>query len=325
MGNKLKGRLLHVHRRPENSQVGDRVTFAEVQLGSSLQAWKDQIVGTIAEVLSTANEERRYVVDIFAPEQVQEDAMNPFLARYSSVQLRYVRGSRRCEFTAIGRKGTSFCSVPMAELHARGLGNAAHGRSARLGGLVSRQELEGLTGTVIAGPDHQGLYQMKMMIEDGELDTVVVNAENITLRLRRSALPELAQSVPAESHEAPLELEGVPFLAAVHQATRPSSTSPQRASARPKVRFCPTVSVEPISARSSRVVSLSAAAAECLVASGDVSQHALTEVSITEDCSGRDQKFEDLDNELSKYREGSGVASRLASTLALDPPLQKKS
>eukprot|EP00439_Symbiodinium_sp_Y106_P048904 s5143_g6.t1 len=191
--------------------------------------------------------------------------------------------------------------------------------------LVSRQELEGLTGTVIAGPDHQGLYQMKMMIEDGELDTVVVNAENITLRLRRSALPELAQSVPAESHEAPLELEGVPFLAAVHQATRPSSTSPQRASARPKVRFCPTVSVEPISARSSRVVSLSAAAAECLVASGDVSQHALTEVSITEDCSGRDQKFEDLDNELSKYREGSGVASRLASTLALDPPLQKKS
>eukprot|EP00439_Symbiodinium_sp_Y106_P051614 s5143_g6.t2 len=143
--------------------------------------------------------------------------------------------------------------------------------------LVSRQELEGLTGTVIAGPDHQGLYQMKMMIEDGELDTVVVNAENITLRLRRSALPELAQSVPAESHEAPLELEGVPFLAAVHQATRPSSTSPQRASARPKVRFCPTVSVEPISARSSRVVSLSAAAAECLVASGDVSQHALTE------------------------------------------------
>eukprot|EP00439_Symbiodinium_sp_Y106_P027197 s5614_g3.t1 len=85
------------------------------------------------------------------PMMLAEDAMNPFLARYSSVQLRYVRGSRRCvrhfrctrpssfcdfvcEFTAIGRKGTSFCSVPMAELHARGLGNAAHGRSARLGG-----------------------------------------------------------------------------------------------------------------------------------------------------------------------------------------------
>lgn len=76
--------------------------------------------------------------------------MNPFLVRYRveglcAAQLRYVRGSRRCQLTAIGRKGTSFCSVPMAELHAKGLGNAAHGRSARLGGLVSRQELEGAT------------------------------------------------------------------------------------------------------------------------------------------------------------------------------------
>ncbi|CAE7818553.1 bglB [Symbiodinium sp. CCMP2592] len=173
---------------------------------------------------------------------------------------------------------------------------------------------------------------MKMMIEEGELDTVVVNAENITLRLRRSALPELARSTPSESHEAPLELEGAtsgPQIGSTSPAERAAEPGAEpgaeRASARPKVRFCPTVSVEPISARSSRVVSLSAAAAECLVASGDVSQHALTEVSITENCSGRDQKFEDLDNELSKYREGSGVASRLAFTLALGPPRQKKS
>lgn len=69
MGNKLKGRLLH--RRAESFQVGDRVTLAEVQLGSSLQAWKDQIVGTIAEVLGTG-EEQRYAVDIFAPEQGQD-------------------------------------------------------------------------------------------------------------------------------------------------------------------------------------------------------------------------------------------------------------
>ncbi|CAE7700354.1 bglB [Symbiodinium microadriaticum] len=256
--------------------------------------------------------------------------MNPFLVRYRveglcAAQLRYVRGSRRCQLTAIGRKGTSFCSVPMAELHAKGLGNAAHGRSARLGGLVSRQELEGLTGTVIAGPDHQGFYHMKMMIEEGELDTVVVSAENITLRLRRSALPELARSTGSELPEAPLELEGVSFLASMASRSRPESLEQAEPNARPKVQFCPTVSVEPISARSSRVVSLSAAAAECLLASGDVSQHALTEVFVTDDCSGRDQKFEDLDNELSKYREGSGVAPRLASTQALGPPLQQKS
>ncbi|CAE7872154.1 TU20 [Symbiodinium microadriaticum] len=56
-----QGRLLH--RRAESFQVGDRVTLAEVQLGSSLQAWKDQIVGTIAEVLGTG-EEQRYIAAI---------------------------------------------------------------------------------------------------------------------------------------------------------------------------------------------------------------------------------------------------------------------
>ncbi|OLP98991.1 Thermostable beta-glucosidase B [Symbiodinium microadriaticum] len=139
------------------------------------------------------------------------------------------------------------------------------------------QLCRGLTGTVIAGPDHQGFYHMKMMIEEGELDTVVVSAENITLRLRRSALPELARSTGSELPEAPLELEGVSFLASMASRSRPESLEQAEPNARPKVQFCPTVSVEPISARSSRVVSLSAAAAECLLASGDVSQHALTE------------------------------------------------
>ncbi|CAK9028737.1 unnamed protein product [Durusdinium trenchii] len=263
-------------------------------------AWKDQLVGTVVEVPS--GRDQPYAVDVFAPVLDEEDAMNPFLARFSIEGLRAsqlgLASDHNGGLTAIGRKNTSFCSVPLVELHEKGCGQAAHGRSARLGGLATRPELEGLTGTIIAGPDRRGQYSLKMMLEEGELDTVTANAENITLRVRRGNLSELLEQPQVKAKEPQLS-EGVPFLAALYYDVKPLPTTKpdeapeselaskpakhEEAAREPKSKKRPKRKARarpasPRPSRPSRLVSLSPEAAAALVAAGDVSQHALTEV-----------------------------------------------
>ncbi|CAJ1377142.1 unnamed protein product [Effrenium voratum] len=109
-----------------------------------------------------------------------------------------------------------------------------------------------------------------------------------------------------------------------------SEPGPEKRARRRKVRVrrppsAPSDALRP--SRPSRVVSLSPAAVEVLVAAGDVAEHAVTEVTELEpeevndaavsaemaaEASERDRKFEDLDTELALYCEAS-VAARLAA------------
>ena len=297
------GRIKATFSQAKIFQVGDRVALHKVDLGPQLEAWKNQLVGTVVSVPSD-QDVQPYVVDIFAPVVGEEEAMNPILARFSVEGLCASQLSsataRNCGLTALGRKNSSFCSVPLAELHARGCGHRTHGRSARLGGLAKRPDLEGLTGTVIAGPDRQGQYCLKMMLEEGELDTVTADAENITLRVRRGALAELVlQGTQVDAKEPSIPdrpSEGVPFLAALyHDVKLPGKGSEGRKDGEKTADSKPNAeklvnkahvrrpSPSPREAedlrppRPSRLVSLSPQAAVALVAAGDVPEHAITE------------------------------------------------
>eukprot|EP00434_Breviolum_minutum_P013735 symbB.v1.2.012112.t1/scaffold830.1/size159233/5 len=175
------------------------------------------------------------------------------------------------------------------------------------GGLAKRPDLEGLTGTVIAGPDRQGQYCLKMMLEEGELDTVTADAENITLRLRRGALAELVlhgTQVDAKEPSIPdRPFDGVPFLAALYhdvklpgkgsegrkdgEKTADSKPNAEKLANKAHVRRpspSPREAEDLRPPRPSRLVSLSPQAAVALVAAGDVPEHAITEVQHVSHC-----------------------------------------
>eukprot|EP00931_Biecheleriopsis_adriatica_P081317 TRINITY_DN54643_c0_g1_i1.p1 TRINITY_DN54643_c0_g1~~TRINITY_DN54643_c0_g1_i1.p1 ORF type:complete len:394 (+),score=93.00 TRINITY_DN54643_c0_g1_i1:59-1240(+) len=291
--------------RQSRYEVGDRVSLAKADVGPSLQVWSKELVGTVVEAPANASD-GQYVVEFYAPAVGEESNMNPFLTHYSidglrAAQLRAVDPDKDCGFTAVGRKGTSMCSVPLEELHVRGRGGAAQGRSARLGGLSDRPDLEGLTGTVVRGPDARGEYIVNVLVEESGSDSVAVPAENVTLRVRRGALAELSSGAAGAAKVAAPHARGelVPFLAAMSQEAhqekalgeeepssseeegldkneqRPAEELPARspsgqASPRPgkMVTFHPAT-VSPRK-RPSKLTSLSPAAAAALAAAGKI-------------------------------------------------------
>jgi len=121
--------------------------------------------------------------------------MNPFLAvqtlHLDAGDLLPCGVDEDAGLSAVGRPGSTMCSVPLAELHCKGLGPNAEGRSARLGGLASRPDLEGLTCMVLFGPNEKGRYTVQVLLEEEDPTVLLVRPECLTLRIRRGALREL--------------------------------------------------------------------------------------------------------------------------------------
>lgn len=327
--------------RQSSYQVGDRVSLSKI-VGQDL-------VGTVVEAPPQPDPGGPYVVELYAPAISEENAMNPFLKKirangvYAS-ELRLVDAGKDCGLTAVGRKGASMCSVPLAEIHALGCGQSAQGRAARLGGLSARPDLEGLTGTVVGGPDPAGQFTVRVQLEEKELDTALVSADNITLRVRRSALPELVANTTVGQTGA-IGGGAVPFLSSVWhldpRSREPSQAGSQEASSEDmeeeESELQNKTSTQRASQqRPSRLVSLSPAAAAALVASGQIVPGAASEASAvsmptqeqekkgTKEAeaakASRDRKFEALDAELALCCETEHLTSRIPFTQALGHP-----
>lgn len=206
-----------------------------------------QLYGTVVRGSSAAEareeKESTFSVEIFVPAFQEEDAMNPSLVRrivddLPAAQLRPCGGpavagggggaaasveAAAAVLGAVCRPGSTMCSVPLVELHRKSLAHNAAGCSARLQGLGSRLELNGLTCTVLWGPNDQGQYTVELSLDEVEQSVVIVRPECLTLRVRRSALCGLLADQPAGKRKAcagPLRGEVVePDAATSLQAT----------------------------------------------------------------------------------------------------------
>jgi len=176
---------------PACYKVGTRV-----RLGPSL----GDFTGYIVQAPSSPAEQQTYEVELYAPEELEDDALNPFLVQrrltgVKAAEMRPCADSEGAGLSAVGRPGASMCSVPLAELDQRGLGPNAAGRYARIGGLSSRPDLNGLTCTVLGGPTDQGRYSVELAMEDEGNSILLLRPDCLTLRLRRGVLQELVAPV----------------------------------------------------------------------------------------------------------------------------------
>eukprot|EP00927_Polykrikos_kofoidii_P056856 TRINITY_DN50943_c0_g1_i1.p1 TRINITY_DN50943_c0_g1~~TRINITY_DN50943_c0_g1_i1.p1 ORF type:complete len:456 (+),score=70.99 TRINITY_DN50943_c0_g1_i1:136-1503(+) len=196
----------------DSYEVGERVQLLVGSVGPTvLPEGAPLLYGTIVRAPSADGRADTYAVEVFAPDGKEGDSINPLLLRrivdgLRAVQIRAVatvgEEAVAAALGAVGRPGSTMCSVPLVPLHRKSLGGNATGCSARLGGLGSRIDLNGLTCTVICGPNSQGQYNVELSLDEGEQSIVIVRPECLTLRLRRSALGRLLSTQPADHVQA---------------------------------------------------------------------------------------------------------------------------
>eukprot|EP00811_Abedinium_folium_P033367 NODE_6336_length_1681_cov_5.799871.p1 GENE.NODE_6336_length_1681_cov_5.799871~~NODE_6336_length_1681_cov_5.799871.p1 ORF type:complete len:428 (-),score=136.08 NODE_6336_length_1681_cov_5.799871:299-1582(-) len=240
-----------------------------------------------------------YVIEIFVPDAGDSDGMNPFLVRQAvhgltPSQLRPATANAEDVLGAVSRPGVSMCSVPMAVMHRMGLGPNARGRPARLGGLrSSAKEYNGLTGTVLWGPDEAGRYAVEVSLAEGANTMLSVAAECLTVRARRAVLAELVVK-PAAAGAAPNLMAGTDGTASSLQ------DDAERERAEGEAFFDKldqvAVAAPPKALRPPRPSPPATPEAEELAAA-------------------RERKFNALDNDIGAHREEPNLAARFAHSL----------
>lgn len=336
-------------RTPSRSSSSSYQVGAQVQLKCRSTGLSDTLLATVVQAPEPGRD-GPYTVELYAPAAGEEETMNPFLLKQTVRGLRATdmlpcaSGERR--LTTVGRTGSSMCSVPLAELHLRGLGPNAEGRYARLGGLASRPDLNGLTCTVLRGPDQSGRYTVEVALEEGDESLLVVRPECLTLRIRQGSLSELTARTSAswgrpnalllgevvdpspQSTELSVEQvgsnPGVRLALPVSRPQRqPSGLQPLEEQRPSSFRSTPHMSAAAAAALAgearraeARMVPAKASAAEVQMEERQVEQQEAV-------LSARDRKFEALDAELARCcagGEGTEEESPAARLLPLCTP-----
>ncbi len=168
------------------------------------------ILAVVVRTPLSDDEDAGFEVELYAPTEAypaSEESNGgpcgcPFLTRQRVVGLRAAQlypctADDDEGLTVVCKLGAAMCAVPLAELHARGLGMNVEGRSARLGGLASRQDLHGAC-TITRGPDDDGRYTVGC-----KSAVLFVRPECLTLWIRRDALWELVSELSTLKRKVP--------------------------------------------------------------------------------------------------------------------------
>jgi len=307
-----------------------------VHLIGHIDAVPAALQGELTGIISGSPSEGVYSVDFYAPAVGEEDAMNPALVLYTAdglkaSQLRLCVDDSNSALSAVGRPGSSMCSVPMTELHLHGFGPNAKGRSARLGGLGSRPELNGLTCTILWGPDDKGQYTVELSLEEGDHSVLIVQPDCLTLRIRRGSLQELTAEVHTLPQARPMKAGnslGEVVAPANHGGSQDEMQQEKPATSSPTVKPPRKAKSEPdVEISTPSPPRISPAALAALAAASTASK------SPPRKDDERDRKFEELDAELSRccsvdFAEVESPAALLLATPALGktwPTLERSS